>query len=159
MSTSPSTGLTKPEGDKKVSAGTLAYVGARAQLRAYSLVIKELKESGITQAELAKRLGKAPEVISRMLSRPSNWEMKTFSQLLFAISGAVPTFAISRSLQKTDSDTTRFYKIPPGSAEAKVLDPKPETPHMTQSNISVPANVQINRDGIQLSNPRRAAAA
>jgi hypothetical protein len=158
MSTSPSTAFARPEGDKKVSAGTLAYVGARAQLRAYSLVIKELKESGITQAQLAKRLGKAPEVISRMLSRPSNWEMKTFSQLLFAISGAVPTFAISRPLQKIESDTTRFYKVPPGSAEARVLDPKPETPRVTESNLSAPSYIQINRDGIKISDSPRAAA-
>jgi hypothetical protein len=158
MSTSPFTGLPKPEGDQKVSSGTLAYVGARAQLRAYSLVIRELKDSGITQAQLAKRLGKAPEVISRMLSRPSNWEMKTFSQLLFAISGAVPAFGISRPAQ-INSATARFYKVPSGSAEARVLDPSSGTPPVTETSLLEPSNVQINRSGIHLIGPRRSAAA
>jgi hypothetical protein len=155
MSTSPAIGLSKPDGDKKVSAGTLAYVSTRTQLRAYTLVIKELKNSGITQAQLAKRLGKAPEVISRMLSRPGNWEMKTFSELLFAISGAVPTFGI----QKADNVAARFYKVPAGTAEAKIPDPKPETPHITESRMSEPSSVQINRSGIELVHSRRSAAA
>ena len=89
------TGLYEPAGDDKISSGALSYIATRVQLRAYDLVIRELRASGITQAQLAKRLGKAPEVISRMLSRPGNWEMKTFSELLFAISGAVPTFTLS----------------------------------------------------------------
>jgi hypothetical protein len=37
-------------------------------------------------------LGKTTDVVSRLLSRPRNWELGTFSDLLFAISGAVPRF-------------------------------------------------------------------
>jgi hypothetical protein len=132
MRTSAITALSKPEGDTKISVGTLAYINARTQLRAYSLVIKELKESGITQAQLGKRLGKAPEVISRMLNRPSNWEMKTFSELLFAISGAVPTFSISRPLEKI---------------EVKIVGPGPTA---TEPKLYEPSNVRITRSGIKL---------
>src|SRR6266849_4932270 len=133
MRTSAITALSKPEGDIKISVGTLAYVNARTQLRAYSLVIKELKKSGITQAQLGKRLGKAPEVISRMLNRPSNWEMKTLSELLFAISGTVLTFSISHPLEKT---------------EVKVIDPV--GPAATTIKLSDLSNVQITRSDIKL---------
>src|SRR5215475_5970594 len=109
MSTSVSTGLSKPEGEAKISAGTLAYINTRTLLRAYTLVIKELKESGITQAQLARRLGKAPEVISRLLSRPTNLELKTLSELLFAISGSVLTLSVSRPLNGASSAPV-YYK-------------------------------------------------
>jgi hypothetical protein len=81
MGTLVSSGLSKPEGDTKISAGTLAYINTRTLLRAYTLVIKELKRSGITQAELARRLGKAPEIISRLLSRPTNLKLPSDSNL------------------------------------------------------------------------------
>src|SRR5262245_17194099 len=92
MSTSQTTSLAEPIGTNKIGIGTLAYVRTRNQHRAYDLVIRELKKSGITQADLARRLDKGQDAISRLLSRPRNWEMDTFSDLLFAISGALPKF-------------------------------------------------------------------
>jgi hypothetical protein len=98
MTTSATIGLSKPTRSDKISLGTLGYVRARNRQRAYDLVVRELKKSGITQAELARRMGKAPEVVSRLLSRPRNWELDTFADLLFAISGAVPTFGAGHPL-------------------------------------------------------------
>ena len=135
MGISVSTGLSKPESDKKISAGTLAYINTRTLLRAHTLVIKELKQSGISQGQLARRLGKAPEVVSRMLSRPRNLELKTLSELLFAISGAVLTFSISRPLESSDSNKPNFYK----------------SPATAEGAIAKPGNVHIRRDGIKLA--------
>ena len=92
MTTSRTTLLAKPAARARISAGTLSYVRARNRQRAYDLVIRQLKKSGITQAELSRRLGKGQDAISRLLSRPSNWELDTLSDLLFAISGTVPKF-------------------------------------------------------------------
>ncbi len=153
MRTSNQTELLKPEGDAKISAGTLAYINARTLLRAYSLVIKDLKDSGITQAQLAKRLGKAPEVVSRMLNCPRNWELKTFSELLFAISGAVLTFSVTRPLEKPNQASISFYKAQPG--DSKVVSTAPSETDLSFAKIS---NVQIRRDGIGL-NPRESTAA
>jgi hypothetical protein len=94
MSTSQTIGLSEPIGIARISAGTLGYVCARNRQRQYDLVIGEFKKSSLTQAELARRLGKSPEVISRLLARPGNWESNTFSELLFAISGAVPAYGV-----------------------------------------------------------------
>jgi hypothetical protein len=88
------TGLSKPTTDNKISIGTLAYINARNRQRAYDLVIKEFKASGITQATLASRMGKTPDVISRLLSRPQNWESDTFSSLIFAICGGILNYHI-----------------------------------------------------------------
>src|SRR4051812_38952114 len=110
MRTSLTTGLSEPENDDKISVGTLAYISTRIQARAYSLVISELKSSGITQAQLARRLGKGQDVISKLLSRPRNWELKTVSDLLFAISGAVLKFSIERPLANAASNAPAFYK-------------------------------------------------
>src|SRR5262249_30173468 len=92
MSTSQTSWLTKPQGDDEVSRSTLAYLTARIRRRAWELVIAEFEKSGISQATLARRWRKAPEVVSRLLSRPGNWELNTLTEALFVINGAVPTF-------------------------------------------------------------------
>jgi hypothetical protein len=67
----------------------------------------EFKSSGITQAHLARRLGKGQDVISRLLSRAQNWELDTFSELMFGIRGAVPKYTATYPLSnrgETDDD-------------------------------------------------------
>jgi hypothetical protein len=101
MSTSQTTtGLSRPTTDEKISLGTMGYINARNRQRAYDIVIGEFKHSGISQAALASRLGKPPEVVSRWLSRPQNWESDTFSSLLFGISGAIPRYTLEHPLGK-----------------------------------------------------------
>lgn len=78
----------------RISAGALAYMRERHRSHVYSLVLDEFERSGINQATLAARLGKAPEIISRWLSGPGNWTLDTESDLLFAISGAEPRCAL-----------------------------------------------------------------
>jgi hypothetical protein len=100
MSTSQTSGLSKPTGSEKVSIGTLGYVRTRARQRVYNLVLKELKKSGVTQADLARRLDKGPDAICRLLARPGNWELDTLSDLLFGISGSTPTFSVDYPLDQ-----------------------------------------------------------
>lgn len=116
MSTSQTTGLSEPIGADKISVGTLGYIRARHRQRAYDLVIKEFKKSGITQADLARRLGKSPEVISRLLARPTNWEADTFSDLLFAISGAIASYRaeypLSQRIQEIPAEQIKPVSAP-----------------------------------------------
>jgi hypothetical protein len=111
MTTLPTSKLSEPAGSSKISIGTLGYIRARIRQRAYDVVIRELKKSGITQADLARRLGKGQDVISRLLSRPRNWELDTFSDLLFGISGAVPTFTAEHPLVLENRVNASSYKI------------------------------------------------
>src|SRR4051812_2691532 len=116
MRTSQFTGLSEPVSDDKISAGTLAYISTRVQSWAYSLVVQEFKNSGITQAQLARRLGKGQDLVSRMLSRPGNWELKTFAEFLFAISGAVLKFSIERPLANAGPNAA-FFKVTSASTD------------------------------------------
>ena len=113
MTTLRTSSLSKPETDDKISAGTLRYMAVRNRQKAFDLVIKEFKKSGISQATLGRRLGKAPEVISRLLARPRNWELDTFSELMFGISGVQPHYSVS---------------LPHGRGEAR-LPASPLAPH------------------------------
>ena len=58
--------------------------GNAERLRLYEAVIKEFLESGVTKAELARRIGRKPEQITRWLGAPGNWTLDTVSDLLLA---------------------------------------------------------------------------
>ena len=88
----------KPTGSEPVPSGTLAYFQVRNRQRLYELVLGEFLKSGITQADLARRLRKAPEIVCRLLGAPGNWGIDTVSDFLFAISGAEASFEISYPL-------------------------------------------------------------
>jgi hypothetical protein len=94
MRTSQTTGLSKPNGAERVPEGTLGYFRTRNRHRVYSLVIAEFQKSGLTQADLARRLGKGTDIVCRWLGSPGNWTLDTQSDLLFAISGAEAEYGI-----------------------------------------------------------------
>jgi hypothetical protein len=100
MNTSQTSSLSKPAGSTKVPLGTLAYLRARNKRRAYDLVIKEFKNSGISQADLARRLGKGTDYICKLLGGPGNWTLDTISDLLFALSSAEPRYSLDYPLDK-----------------------------------------------------------
>jgi len=77
-----------------INVGVLAYMRERNRGHIYNCVIGEFERSGISQAALAARLGKAPEIISRWLASPSNWTQDTVSDLLFGISGTEMQYGI-----------------------------------------------------------------
>jgi hypothetical protein len=92
--------LSNPEGSERIPVGTLAYFRARDRWRVYEFVLGEFQKSGLTKAELARRLGKRPEVVSRLLGAPGNWTLDTVSDLLFAISGAEPAYRAQHPLDQ-----------------------------------------------------------
>src|ERR1700722_1630342 len=129
MSTSQTATLSEPTGTTKISEGTLGYIRARHRQRAYDMVIREFKKSGISQADLARRLDKPREIISRLLARPSNWESDTFSDILFAISGAIASFGVN-------------YPLAQGAPEIPADQVKPEV-------ISIPMKAAPSALGTQ----------
>ena len=88
MTTSQTTSaLIEPAGEDPIPQGTLGYMSSRGRLKLHQAVLREFRKSGISQATLARRLRKKPEVISRLLASPGNWTADTAAQLLFAING------------------------------------------------------------------------
>ncbi|MEC7593676.1 MAG: hypothetical protein VYA64_09600, partial [Pseudomonadota bacterium] len=80
----------------------------------------EFRKSGLTQAELARRMGRRPEVVSRMLGAPGNWRLDTVSDLLFAISGAEAAFTTRYPMAESAPDAAA-----PADAVATPAAPSP----------------------------------
>ena len=101
MNTSPATStLFKPTGDTPIPGGTFSYFRGRNRFRIYEIIVKEFLKSGLTQATLARRLGRRPEVVNRVLGAPANLTLDTVSDFLFAISGAEPTCGVQYPLDQ-----------------------------------------------------------
>jgi hypothetical protein len=95
MSTSRPTPTTLPQKvDERIPPSELGYFQARNRNRIYDLVLSEFGKSGISNAELARRLGKRPEVVCRWLGAPGNWTLDTVSDLLLGISNAEARYSI-----------------------------------------------------------------
>jgi hypothetical protein len=72
-----------------IPEGKLAYFRARLSNSLHELVLstflKTENRDGLTRAELAKRLGRKPEQITRWFASPGNWELETVSDLLLGM--------------------------------------------------------------------------
>jgi hypothetical protein len=141
MSTSPTTTLSKPIAGERVPPETFAYFRARAKRFAYDLVIKELRRSKITKAELACRLGADPARVSRMLGGPGNWTIGTLSDLLFAISGTVPTYGIDDPLARPRRNFSGAQAAISLSKQNQLVAPAPEGSRL--SNLSQSPGVPV----------------
>ena len=78
----------------KIPLGTLSYFRERFRDRLYDLVMEEFlkqeSESGLTRAEIARRIGRRPEQITRWFGAPGNWTLETVSDLLLAVAKSEP---------------------------------------------------------------------
>ena len=68
-----------------------AYFHARVLNNFYQFVfqkfLEEEKSGNLTKAELARRIERKPEVISRLFGAPGNWTLETATDLLLGIKG------------------------------------------------------------------------
>ena len=89
MTTSPMPFLYDINSGGAIPPEKQAYFEDRLRNRLYDLVLREFRkqqqEAGLTQKDVAARLGKRPEQINRWLSGPGNWTLDTISNLLLAI--------------------------------------------------------------------------
>jgi hypothetical protein len=114
--------------------------------------MNEFEKSGISQATLARRLGKNPDRICKLLAGPGNWRSTTASDLLFAISGAELKYSVSYPLDDSPRNFTTpewlnaslqvvngaFIKIP-------VLPVQPiTTENLPPVITSMPTQVNVN---------------
>lgn len=83
---------------EKIPLGKLAYFRERLRNQLYELVITEFldqeKTKNLTRAELARRIGRRPEQITRWLGAPGNWTIDTVSDLMLAM-GTEPELSIA----------------------------------------------------------------
>ena len=95
---------------EKIPLGTLSYFRERFRDRLYDLVMEEFlvqdAENGLTRAEVARRIGRRPEQITRWFAAPGNWTLETVSDLLLAISKSEPEV----NLLPLEGRATRNYR-------------------------------------------------
>ena len=73
-----------------ISEAERGYFEQRLRNKFHSFLLDkfgEAQEAGLTKAELARRIGKTPDVINRWLGAPSNLTLDTVCDLLLGISG------------------------------------------------------------------------
>lgn len=146
MNISTTATLSEPTGSARIPLSTLGYIRARSKLRAYNLVLTELEKFGVSQADLARRLGKNPAQICRSLAGPGNWTLDTLSDLLFAISGAEPDYDSVvyplRAAARNDTIpawlTTAPYHPQPPSTSEPIVSPAPAGTDFWRSQSHLP---------------------
>lgn len=79
---------------KRPSRGEIEFISIRNQHNAHNLILKSLKNSGISQKELSEITGIDEGSISRVVSFPRNVELNTLSKIVFALSGAAISFTL-----------------------------------------------------------------
>lgn len=73
----------------RIPPAKLAYFRERLRNRLHQFVLREFvarQREGLSQADLARVLGRRPEQINRWLGSPGNWEIDSISDLMLAIS-------------------------------------------------------------------------
>jgi plasmid maintenance system antidote protein VapI len=76
--------------DGTIKNTELGYFGQRFRNRVHSLLLERFAEAqkhGLTKAELARRIGRPPEMVHRWLAAPRNLTLDTMCELLLGISG------------------------------------------------------------------------
>jgi hypothetical protein len=95
---------------KAIPVEKLAYFRARLAHRIHEVVLTEfdqLEDAGeINRAELARRIGRRPEQLTRWLNTAGNWTLDTLSDLLLGM-GYEPTFGVSRLVDTADQRLAR----------------------------------------------------
>lgn len=88
------TPLSEPRECKPIDPFDLHYMGAMSRHLAHELVVSAFKKSGLSKADLARRLGwRDRSRITKLLNTPANITVETFGELLFAIDGSSPSYS------------------------------------------------------------------
>lgn len=81
--------------EPRIDAYWVGYFRENLRGEIYSQVVEAFEQSGLTKADLARKLDRRPEQITRWLSAPSNLEADTISDLLLAL-GMRPVVRLER---------------------------------------------------------------
>jgi hypothetical protein len=129
--------LTEVVEGEPIPIGKLEYFRARLQSRLHQLVLAEFlrqEDRGLHQAELARRIGRKPEVVNRLLGAPGNWTLNTVSDLLLGM-GAEPNIAVLHLTDMTErgEETNLIAGIKTGQSASPLPVPQPRGRERTTS--------------------------
>lgn len=126
MSMSQTTFLSDIMNGGPIPVGKLAYFQARLSNLLHEAVLSRFlkleKERGLTRADLARRIGRKPEQVTRWFGSPGNWTLETVSDLLIAMECELDpvlkdlarhehahALAHSDALMQNDAASTEFH--------------------------------------------------
>jgi len=95
----------KPSENEVISSYELGLVKGMAKNAAHELLLRELRASGLTQKEIARRLRKQPAVISRLIGSGKNLTIATLAELVFAMNGKILTFSTESAFDRPARNT------------------------------------------------------
>lgn len=129
--------LSKHTSGDPIPSAQLAYVGRKLKNDLHDLTLRAFMEEGLSQAELAQRLGVDKAQVSRWLGAPGNWTIDTAAKLLFAINGSFISVATidpdNPSLANFTQPSWMVGKLPPLPATAEGTHTVMATFHPTAS--------------------------
>lgn len=110
--------------NQAIPLGTLAYLRERTRARLYDYIVSKFLEkerSGLTKAQLARRIRHDPSVINRWLANPGNWTIDAVSDLLAGISAEELEPKSSLLLGRTPRNDTKpdWFVVSLSRPEAK----------------------------------------
>jgi hypothetical protein len=121
---------------ERIPEGKLAYFRARLRTRLHDLVLSEFARLAlsdqITRAELAERIGRQPEQITRWLGSPGNWTLDTLSDLALGM-GAEPTVSLVKL-----TEMGKVEQFSSESTDSKIVEMK-----FLEIRKSVAGNVDV----------------
>jgi hypothetical protein len=129
---------------ERIPVGKLEYFRARLQSRLHQLVLAEFlrqEDRGLHQAELARRIGRKPEVVNRLLGAPGNWTLNTVSDLLLGM-GVEPELAIEhlRNMVAHDAGANLIEEMRTGDSTNTLPTPQPALGTNTKLDIPTDLN-------------------
>lgn len=132
------------------SRGDFAYACARNQSQAHTMLVRAIRESGLSQKELASLTGIDEATISRALSRPRNIELNTLSRLVFGACGAFISFSIFQPTAGTQKAVYLANKL----IDVKSSNAGPffyrELPNISSSEQTI---LSVSSSRLQFSSP------
>ncbi len=99
----------------RIPAAKLAYFQERLRGRVFEFILGKFLEeqkSGLTQAKLARRIGKTADVINRWLGAPSNLTVDTISDLLIGIGAEELDLSSSQVLNRSPVNYSHLDDVP-----------------------------------------------
>jgi hypothetical protein len=114
----------------EIPVPTRAYFQQRFRNRIFKFILEKFataQQDGLTQAILARRIGRSPEVVNRWLGMPSNLTVDSISDLVLGIAGEEIHPSSVSPLQQAASNYSHFDDLASqdiGAARRAVESPK-----------------------------------
>lgn len=133
-----------------IPAAKLAYFQERLRGRIFDFILGiflDEQRKGLTQAKLARRIGRTADIVNRWLGTPSNLTVDSISDLLIGMAASEPNFSRASLLGRSPVNISHLDDVP-SIEEAK----QPTDQASAADSIKPP----LQQNGARIEDPARA---